>query len=325
MLRLNSEITIGNLKFTFVTNCEINSSWESLTDTAVISLPNNIRSRNIQIKDIIKVNDPVIIKLGYYPNLVTRFTGYVSKLIPDSPLKVMCEDEAFKLKQQFLESYAKKRVSLKTLIEDNYKGVINVADADLGGFSISKGSTMMQVLQELLSTYKLNSWFRDGVLNTGLPYDGNGVTKSFKFQKNIIDGSDLAIIDEAELKNIAYGVSQRSDGTKIELYTFYENGKIKTSETNPSGNLNTMSIPGLTKEKLTTLLERWLPNLYYTGYKGSFTTFGEPVVNHGDFAQIEDLKFPEKNGKYLIKSVNVSFGLNGYRQNIELDSKVNEN
>jgi len=324
MLRLNSEITIGILKFTFVANCQINSSWETLTDTAIISLPNNIKSKNVQIKDIIKVNDEVTIKLGYFPNLVTRFTGYVSKLVPESPLKVMCEDESFKLKQSYLESYSKKRVSLNTLITDNYSGEVNVSDADLGGFSIEKGSTLIQVLQELRTTYKLRSWFRDGVLNVGVPYTGEGSTHKFGFQRNIIDGSNLIATNDSDLKTVAYGVIAQKDGSKIELYTFYENGQIKTSTTNPGGNLNTMKIPGINRTKLTSLLERWLPNLHYSGYQGSFVTFGEPVIKHGDIAEIEDLKFPEKNGKYLAKGVQIDFGLNGYRQTVELDQITNE-
>jgi len=322
MLRLYSAITIGSLKFSYVINCEIRSSWETFTDTAVIYLPNNLRKKNIRIKDIIKVNDPVTIKIGYFPNLVTRFTGYVSKLVNESPLKVMCEDESYQLKQQFLESYTKKRVSLETLIKDNYTGEYNVSDADLGGFSIQKGATMIDLLQKLRSVYKLYSWNKDGVLNVGLPYLGAGTIKKFHFQKNIINGSNLEVTDETDLKTIAYGVSQQSNGTKIELYTYYENGQIKTSETNPTGYLNTMNIPGLTKVKLTELLERWLPNLNYTGYKGQFTTFGEPAMEHGDVAEIIDFKYPEKNGKYLIKAVNIIFGQDGYRQRIELDKKL---
>jgi hypothetical protein len=322
MLRLNSEILIGSLKFTFVTELQINKSWETLTDTAMISLPNKITSKNEEIKDIIKVNDPVTIKTGYFPNLVTRFTGYVSKVVPESPLKIMCEDESFQLKQQFLESYSKKPVSLNDLIADNYSGEINIVDADLGGFSIQKGATLTQVLQELRTTYKLYGWFKDGVLNVGVPFDGQGETQQFKFQRNIIDGSNLNFTNESDLKTVAYGVSVQSDGSKVELYTYYENGEIKTSTTNLGGNLNTMSIPRLSTTKLTTLLERWLPNLHYTGYRGSFTTFGEPIVDHGDIAELTDLKFPERDGKYLIKAVQINFGMNGYRQTIELDRTI---
>jgi hypothetical protein len=320
MLRLKSEIKIGNLMFNYVTDVQINTSWETLTDTATIVLPSKITNKdNDFIKDIIQVNDKVTIKLGYHPNLTTRFVGYVSKIVPESPLKIMCEDEAFKLKQQTINNYSKKNVTLEQLISDNYNGEISVSDATLGSFRIDRVS-LIKVLQELKNKYKIFSWFRNGVLFSGLAYvPGTGTEQSFKFQRNIIDGGDLRYIDETEVATVANGISPQANGTKIELYTFYEDNKIVTREGNPGGDLNTMTIPNRTKAQLQELLERWLPNLYYTGFRGSFVTFGEPVVNHGDIAAIEDLKFPEKDGKYLIKSVQISFGLNGYRQIIELD------
>lgn len=323
MLRLKSEIIIGNLKFNYVTKVQINTSWETLTDTAIIELPSKITNKdNDFIKDIIKVNDPVTIKLGYHPNLTTRFVGYVSKIVPESPLKIMCEDEAFLLKQQTINNYSKKNVTLKELITDNYSGEVNVVDATLGAFRIDR-VTMVKILQELKNKYKIQSWFRNGILNSGLAYIPNtGTEQSFKFQRNIIDGKNLRYTDESELNTIAHGVSPQANGTKIELYTYYEDNKIVTKEGNPGGDLNTMTIPNRTAAQLTELLERWLPNLYYSGFRGTFETFGEPVVNHGDIAVIEDLKFPEKDGKYIIKSVQVNFGLDGYRQIVELDVSI---
>lgn len=320
MLRLRSEITIGSLRFTYVTNVSIASSWETLTDTAVIELPTKITNKDgVSIKSIIKTNDAVTIKLGYHPNLTTRFIGYVKKVVPESPMKVMCEDEAFILKQQTINNYSAKNVTLNTLITDNYSGDVNIVDATLGNFKIDRVS-LVKVLQELKTKYKIISWFRDGVLNSGLAYTpGTGSTHDFKFQRNIIRGDGLEKLDESELNTVAHGVSVQPDGSKIELYTFYENGSIVTRTGNPGGDLNTMTVPGRTTAQMTEFLERWLPNLYYSGFRGQVTTFGEPVVQHGDIAQIEDLKFPEKDGKYIIKGVNIAFGQNGYRQVLNLD------
>ena len=326
MLRLKCEIIIGSLKFNYVTNCTIFSSWESLTDTAIIELPSKITNKdNTFIKDIIKPNDRVEIKLGYHPNLTTRFTGYVSEIIPESPLKVMCEDEAFQLKQSTINNYSKRNVTLEELITDNYSGEVNIVDADIGSWRIDR-VTMIKVLQELRTKYKIFSWFRNGVLNSGLAFTpGEGSEVDFKFQRNITNGRNLVATDQNELNTVAHGISTQPDGIKIELYSFYKtgtSGEIITQTTNPDGDLNTISIPNRTTAQLTEFLERWLPNLYYTGFKGSFVTFGEPVVQHGDIANITDLKFPEKDGKYLIKSVSVSFGIGGYRQTVELDRVI---
>ena len=65
-----------------------------------------------------------------------------------------------------------------------------------------------------------------------------------------------------------------------------------------------------------------LAKLKYTGYKGSFVTFGEPYVTHGDIVKLTSKKMPERNGNYLVKSVKRSWGMEGSRQEIEIEAKV---
>ena len=66
-----------------------------------------------------------------------------------------------------------------------------------------------------------------------------------------------------------------------------------------------------------------LKRYYYDGFKGKFTTFGTPHVEFGDNAQIINPILPEQNGTYKIKGVSWSGGVEGYRQIIELDYKLN--
>ncbi len=58
----------------------------------------------------------------------------------------------------------------------------------------------------------------------------------------------------------------------------------------------------------------------YTGYvKGStFTTFGEPALYMSQGIKIESILYPERNGTYFINGVKRSFGVDGYRQIVEL-------
>jgi hypothetical protein len=51
-----------------------------------------------------------------------------------------------------------------------------------------------------------------------------------------------------------------------------------------------------------------------TGFRGSFTTFGSPIVRHGDRVKLVDPVINDRNGFYIVKSVETSFGQNGYRQ-----------
>jgi len=63
-----------------------------------------------------------------------------------------------------------------------------------------------------------------------------------------------------------------------------------------------------------------LAKYYYTGFRGSFTTFGIPFIPFGDNIIIEDPIIPDRNGKYKVKSVKYSGGDGiGLRQEIHLD------
>jgi len=72
------------------------------------------------------------------------------------------------------------------------------------------------------------------------------------------------------------------------------------------------------KKKATRLLDR----IWFTGLRGKFETFGLPSVRHGDLATMQSLRLKEQNGIYKIKSVTKTFGMNGFKQDIELDVKV---
>jgi hypothetical protein len=78
-----------------------------------------------------------------------------------------------------------------------------------------------------------------------------------------------------------------------------------------------------TENDLITLATQALKKYYYSGLKGKFTTFGTPYVKFGDQCQIINNKLPEQNGTYKIKGVEYSGGVEGMRQVIELDYKVN--
>ena len=44
-----------------------------------------------------------------------------------------------------------------------------------------------------------------------------------------------------------------------------------------------------------------------------------PRVKHGDVVELIDSQVPDRNGKYYVKRVSTSFGMEGGRKTIELD------
>jgi len=63
-----------------------------------------------------------------------------------------------------------------------------------------------------------------------------------------------------------------------------------------------------------------LSKAYYTGFRGSFVTFGMPLIPYGDNIQLVDNVLRDRSGIYKVKKVLYSggFGL-GIRQEIFLD------
>jgi hypothetical protein len=51
-------------------------------------------------------------------------------------------------------------------------------------------------------------------------------------------------------------------------------------------------------------------------------TFIEPKVEPGDFVQLDSYIYPERKGKYVVKSVTSEIGMGGGRQNIELERRI---
>jgi hypothetical protein len=143
MIQLVCSNTIGydsllNLNiFDFVSEIEINSSWEDLTDTAFIKLPQKLKLKNnkdfsitapsITTKytttgtvvttsgAIFKRNQPVILNLGYrnydpiqkqYVTYINNcFTGFIKRVYPRRPLEFECEDMMMQLKQITIPNY----------------------------------------------------------------------------------------------------------------------------------------------------------------------------------------------------------------------------
>ena len=67
------------------------------------------------------------------------------------------------------------------------------------------------------------------------------------------------------------------------------------------------------------------------GIEGSLVLFGDLKIRTTDIVELKDLRFPMKNGKYLVEEVRTTFGTRGFRQSIRLpyclqrDSQKSEN
>ena len=183
-------------------------------------------------------------------------------------------------------------------------------------------------------TQQVNSWnnlYCSGVVYYSKDYFNSGtgqiISTQYDFQQNIIDGNNLIYLrkDDVRLGIRAYSVG------KYELTTQNSSGKVSTKskrlEANvgdQDGDIRTMfffpktdTSPDLDQANLTDLAEQMLKKLKYEGWRGNFTSFGLPYVQHGQAVTLNDAVIPERGGTYLVKGTKVKFGQGGFRREIE--------
>ncbi|MCC3159523.1 hypothetical protein LJ737_19935 [Hymenobacter sp. 15J16-1T3B] len=323
MLRLVSKITIGTLVIPFVHALDIDSSWQTLTDTCTIKLPRNIRllNRAGQLPDAIKVGDRVVVQYGYAPALRTEFTGYVVGVKEGPPCEIQCEDEMWLLKRKPL-THSWGQVSLQQLLEyvrtqsGHAFEIQTLGATDLGKFVANK-ATGAQILDSLRKDYGIRCFFRGGVLIAGDPYQAlTGAPRhQLAFRRNVIS-SDLQYVREQDVRVKIRAISHVQGRKKGRKRLVAEAGDKL------DGELRTYNYMGLDQAQLQARADAEAKRLRFDGYRGTVTTFGEPLVEHGHVVTILDPDYPARSGDYAVDKVTKSFGVGGSRRVITLGPKA---
>ncbi|HEY4063205.1 MAG TPA: hypothetical protein VGM30_14965 [Puia sp.] len=221
--------------------------------------------------------------------------------------------------------------------------------------------TGAQVLLDLQKKYGFESYFRGNELRSGVliyqPNDNlnpDGTPKTpniFAFQQNIIDDEmeyvrkdDIILSAKAsnciteETGKFTKDGQAKTKKVRLEVLVTikkspapneipYTTRIIKTGDTIANideGERHEFVFPGAKSiDQLASMAYQKLKVFYYTGLRGKFTTFGIPFTRQGDNVKIQDPVLPERNGVYRVKQVEYTGGVNGLRQEISLDFKLN--
>lgn len=312
------------------------------------------------VDNLFRRGDSITINFGYYTYdngiekkempLQPVFSGYISKVNSKIPIEIECEDNMWLLKQipcqpqTWPKDKTVEDLLRKLLIGTDF--VVNaLTNTTIGDFVIQDES-VAQLLARLQKDFRLESYFKGNELRIGFSiYD---LTKAnlhtFVFQQNIIaDSLEFQRKDDIKLSAIVVSNNEKIVGTnkkgqpktkleKIEILVYAnESGEFVFQQKpeggdfpeNVEGERRTMNFVNITD--VNALFEAGkmeLQKYYYTGFKGSFTTFAIPYVQVGDIVQLKDRIMPDRDGNYVVKSVKYSGGVNGHRQEIELHYKV---
>ncbi|AHJ98928.1 hypothetical protein [Hymenobacter swuensis] len=322
MLKLECAIQIGPLKLDFVTEVSIESSWQQLTDTCAIRLPRRIAllGRDGFLPDVVKVGDRVVVRYGYDGALRTEFSGYVVGVKTGPPAEITCEDDMWLLKRKPMTK-SWRSVSLQTLLEyvraqsGQSFPIQTLGAAELGKFTINQ-ATGAQVLEALRKDYGIRCFFREGTLVAGDPYKARAKAPRhvLAFRRNVIS-NDLTYARAQDFRIKVRAISHVAGPRKGQKRVVKEFG-------DPDGELRTLNFSGVPAAQLEARAREELARLRFDGYRGSLTTFGLPLVEHGDVVVVQDPDYPEREGAFSVDKVSKSFGTGGSRRVITLGPKA---
>lgn len=363
----------------FMTEGEINTTWENLTDTAKITFPQNIyftddKGRKVtwsginmiagdNTTPVIMRGDKIFIDLGYtyfdqtgkqVTDVAQVFEGYVSKVANRLPIEIEAEDSMYLLKQKTCPNKVFKGYTLSAMLKELVEGtgiVVNDSiNTSIGDFRTQDSETVAQVIYRLRKDYSIQGYIRNQyeLINgggfasspelrcSGITYYSDTMKeKIFSFQENIVeDDLQYSRTDDLKIGIKAYSINKveltqtSSTGRKkkkTERLLVFVTSKGITSEAGYEGEKRTIYFPDINSvEELASAAKQRLNRLFYEGFTGKFKTFGIPRMTHGNIAVLRDEVIPEREGKYFVKGVKTTFGMDGLFQEIEVDIRADK-
>lgn len=323
-------------------------------------IPMVLRGDKIKIElgyiyDTLKLNDTQQVTDDTKTVTNTVFNGYITNVDNRIPIELHFEDNMYVLKQVQAENktWSKSKYTVETMLEEMLSTVPNTPftikktingtplTTQIGDFT-TQNETIAEVLNRLQKDYRLESYFRDSELRCGyLVYYPEDIKESvFKFQYNIISDDllykrkdDVIIGIEANAYKQTATSKHNKDGTtkfkteKVSYFGYFKNNELNIVpvEKKPAtfdGEIRTISLRDMPESQVKDYVKKEINRVTFDGWRGKFTTFGLPLVKHGDVVYLIDEIIPERTGKFLVKGVQTNFGVNGFRQEISLDLRV---
>ena len=151
----------------------------------------------------------------------------------------------------------------------------------------------------------------------------------FRFKHNIIS-DDLRVVEE-KVKNTRIRVEKyfKNSNTPIQIEIGDKEGALEKTYVLHAQDEDLPNDPILFKAESLKVASQLVQYAAFralekrvSGLEGSFTTFGEPFIRPTDRVTLDNAEDREKNGTFQVKKVTRTYGLNGYRQKIELGRKI---
>ncbi|QSW90701.1 hypothetical protein J0383_07795 [Flavobacterium endoglycinae] len=314
-LNMNSKAVLGSIQLNNITSFNITQTVQELSSTAKLVVPKAYgKIGQKPILELMKVGDPVKIDLGYNGVYNQEFEGYISEIEADAPLIIHCDDKMWPYKQNnWVKHY--KRIELKPLLQELFPGLtIDSPQVNLGKLEIDNASSY-NVIQDLQNDHGLYSRITGNTLKVGLAYDFADLSKVHTYDiRSDVKANELKYKRKEDMQVRFKAVANLPNGKKK---TVMVGSKL------PNASEKTLNFAGnFSEAELKQKAEAVLAKAVFDGYTGSVTGFGNPLTRCGDCLKIIDEQNPEREGTYMIETVEISYDDNGFSRKNTLSYKV---
>lgn len=333
---LSSNNTIGPYKQVKVNEVKVTKSMTDFVDKCVIKIPITARvvqkglvvTESAETARLIEEGMSVNIKLGYNGVLKEEFDGFVARVNPVTPTEIECEGWSYKLRNRtILKTF--KKTELLDIMKYLVAGTgIELETTLIPKFLIDKvvfdncnGCEALSIIRKI--SHETVLFFFNGKKLAA-------VVKPFVFKPsvkyrigwNVIKDNSLKLRQAKNQNVIIKVLGIKRDGTTEEIIS----GKHKvvaSTKVGSFGETKVIKTQNITdKSALKKIGEAALAKLQYDGYEGKITAYLEPYCEPGYKAILEDLRYPERGGNYLVESTEVTYGANGGRRIVQIGLKV---
>lgn len=294
---------------------EFTSSFKEPVSRGSLEIPRNISNFDRRrLTEVFQRGDALTIYFGYNNKMSEEFSGYITQVSADIPIKIHFEDEMFKIKQMPV-NFSGQSVTLESLLKTIVPGYeLNVLDGvNLGSVRLAK-TQVGPVLEKLASDWGLYTYMKGKTLVCGKYYSANSDTPSayFDLERNCVSTS-LNYKRKDEIRVKIKAVSTLYNGKKISI-----DGIGDADGDEKQLTFYNISVVAELKELAQKEYERFKQDRF----DGSFTAFGIPSVTHGMKVELKSTLYDDRSGVYYVEAVAKRFDINGIRQEITLGDKV---
>lgn len=263
----------------------------------------------------------------------TVFEGWVNTVDNGTPVIIRAQNNMWKCKQISVENkvWTDANYTLETMLQEMLNGSGFSVEVDNQASNIGEFTTenvnFAEVLDQLKTDYKYNFYFVGDTLRAGIfrYYPQDREQYKFAFNRNIVDFTlEWKNAEDVAIKLVAYSTEKfKTESVTASGRKSNRQRRLQVEVGESFGDTRTAYFPGVKSvSELRTKAEALYGRINFDGFKGSFTTFCIPLVKKGNVVELVDNYQPERNGNYLVKAVRYTFGVDGYRQEIEIDYLV---